>query len=100
LLFSNIPDFLSTPLFDVLVVIANACAQRFQAAKREPLEVRHCCARAKRRLAYLPSSWPGKSAKRVFALDVPAIHVLSCNDDEQSAEQRQVWIASSRRSSQ
>jgi hypothetical protein len=22
------------------------------------------------------SSWPGKSAKRVFALDVPAIHVL------------------------
>jgi hypothetical protein len=21
-------------------------------------------------------SWPGKSAKRVFALDVPAIHVL------------------------
>ncbi|MGY2909567.1 hypothetical protein ACVWVY_008588 [Bradyrhizobium sp. URHC0002] len=25
------------------------------------------------------SSWPGKSAKRVFALDVPAIHVfLGC----------------------
>src|SRR6266849_1621589 len=24
------------------------------------------------------SSWPGKSAKRVFALDVPAIHVFSC----------------------
>jgi hypothetical protein len=22
------------------------------------------------------ASWPGKSAKRVFALDVPAIHVL------------------------
>jgi hypothetical protein len=22
------------------------------------------------------SSWPGRSAKRVFALDVPAIHVL------------------------
>jgi hypothetical protein len=23
------------------------------------------------------SSWPGKSATRVFALDVPAIHVFS-----------------------
>jgi hypothetical protein len=23
------------------------------------------------------SSWPDKSAKRVFALDVPAIHVLT-----------------------
>jgi hypothetical protein len=23
------------------------------------------------------SSWPGKSAKRGFALDVPAIHVLA-----------------------
>jgi len=24
----------------------------------------------------IPSSWPGKSAKRVFALDDPAIHLL------------------------
>jgi hypothetical protein len=29
------------------------------------------------------SSWPGKSAKRVFALDDPAIHVLT---------QRKTWM--------
>jgi hypothetical protein len=30
------------------------------------------------------SSWPGKSAKRVFAPDVPAIHVSLCVDEKKT----------------
>ena len=33
-------------------------------------------ARISSRETILSPSWPGKSAKRVFALDVPAIHVF------------------------
>ncbi len=31
------------------------------------------------------TSWPGKSAKRVFALDVPAIHVFACETEDVDA---------------
>jgi hypothetical protein len=33
-------------------------------------------------------SWPGKSAKRVFALDVPAIHVLAANKKDVDARDK------------
>ncbi len=37
----------------------------------------------------LSTSWPGKSAKRVFALDVPAIHVFRLrNKDDVDARHK------------
>jgi hypothetical protein len=34
------------------------------------------------------SSWPGKSAKRVFALDDPAIHVLDAKKEDVDARDK------------
>ena len=36
----------------------------------------------KNEFAAQDSSWPGRSAKRVFALDVPAIHVFLVGHDQ------------------